>query len=78
MRCSGRHWSRKLIIWRPRTFSRRPGRTKVRWSDNIVKVAGKSWDDVRQRPEHAERVTGGTKEAQISAEAEEEENRNIC
>lgn len=41
-RTDGR-WSRRVLEWRPRTGKRSVGRPPARWTDDIVKSAGKHW-----------------------------------
>ena len=36
-------WTRRTMIWRPRTNCRSRGRPPVRWADDIVAVAGTNW-----------------------------------
>jgi len=43
MRRTDNRWSTKVTAWRPRTGKRNPGRPSSRWSDDIIKVAGKTW-----------------------------------
>ena len=41
-RTDGR-WGRKVLEWRPRSGKRSAGRPPTRWTDDLVKVAGKRW-----------------------------------
>ncbi|KAI8429517.1 hypothetical protein MSG28_000150 [Choristoneura fumiferana] len=41
-RTDGR-WGLKVLEWRPRTGRRAVGRPPIRWSDDLVKIAGSRW-----------------------------------
>jgi hypothetical protein len=41
-RTDGR-WVGKVLEWRPRTGKRSVGRPPIRWTDDLVKVAGSRW-----------------------------------
>lgn len=34
-------WSKRIIWWYPRDKTRKRGRQKIRWDDEIIKVAGR-------------------------------------
>ncbi len=36
-------WGRKVLEWRPRAGRRSVGRPPTRWTDDLVKVAGRAW-----------------------------------
>ena len=44
-RADGR-WGRKVLEWRPRTSKRSVGRPPTRWTDDLMKVAGRRWMQV--------------------------------
>ncbi|PZC74016.1 hypothetical protein B5X24_HaOG208430 [Helicoverpa armigera] len=44
-RADGR-WGRKVLEWRPRTSKRSVGRPPTRWTDDLIKVAGRRWMQV--------------------------------
>ncbi|CAH0404071.1 unnamed protein product [Chilo suppressalis] len=41
-------WGRRVLEWRPRLGKRNVGRPQARWSDDLRKVAGRSWMRVAQ------------------------------
>jgi hypothetical protein len=41
-------WTRRILEWRPWTSKRGVGRPPVRWSDDIVRVAGTKWMQMAQ------------------------------
>ena len=41
-RTDGR-WGRKVLEWRPRNGKRSVGRPPTRWSDDLLKIAGRRW-----------------------------------
>ncbi|XP_037294379.1 uncharacterized protein LOC115454908 [Manduca sexta] len=42
-RTSDGRWGRKVLEWRPRTGHRNVGRQPRRWTDDIIRTAGKDW-----------------------------------
>ncbi len=48
MRCNLNKWSQQVTLWYPRENTRKPGRPKSKWSDDIRLTLGPFWTRVAE------------------------------
>ena len=42
-RCNDNRWTKRVTEWTPREWTRRQGRPKTRWRDNLIRHLGRAW-----------------------------------
>jgi hypothetical protein len=47
-RCASGKWTKRLLCWRPRAWTRGVGRPQLRWTDDVKEIAGINWMQTAQ------------------------------